>query len=455
MAADSRKLSRKDYADYEFVVRESERLLAMGIEARMEYYRDHREDVLSALWGKGGGSLECTRQGTQRFAQIVARGLEALGRNALKHSATTLTSALKAKFVDNALEICAATTEENAHDIFTSVVHEVEQGYKELTHYIPCSFAAHKEPVSLAIGPVQFVPRETFMQENDAALRDGREAESSSAWRYEELKRFFSVFDWVACVRVPPCDRSVSEQRSREVTQRALDLFKLIVGGEGARRVGQGHSLMAPNVLANLTSSDTDDFSISWSRQVPGAIVPDGWYRQVSEFKPWRTAESIISDHWKNWANIPEPQQRFLDALSWHGDGLCDPDTQAATLKFWTAIERVVSFREGDPVTRRAALLSVSDASQFSTRFKQCQSLYTHRSRILHGNECCKTPKSSGIVIQMEELSKKILMFYLSMVAELQAKGTLTRHAMQDVFTKYEELSRKAEGPAVERVHRR
>jgi hypothetical protein len=86
VATDRLTLSRKDYADYEFIVKESERLIALGdIKQRMKYYSEHKEDALSALLGSEGRALECTRQGAQRFTQIVARGLEALGPPARRH----------------------------------------------------------------------------------------------------------------------------------------------------------------------------------------------------------------------------------------------------------------------------------------------------------------------------------------------------------------------------------
>jgi hypothetical protein len=446
VATDRLTLSRKDYADYAFIVKESERLFALGgIEERMKYYSEHKEDALSALYGTEGRALECTRQGAQRFAQIVARGLEALGPLARRHSTSSLVSSLKTRFADSAVEICANTTEENAHDIFDSVVQEADKKYKELTHYIPCTFAAHKEPARFAIGPVCFVLRDIFMQEKGEALRDRRESKGTPDWPFNELERFFSKYDWVASVRVPPCDPSVSKDRAHELVQRVLDLFKLVVGGDRAARVRQAYDLAAPNVAASLTSSETGDFSISWSRRVPGAIVPDDWYHQISEFKPWQIGESIISAHWENWGDIPEPQQRFLDGLSWHGDALSDADAQAATLKFWTGIERVVSLKDNDPVTKRASLFSIADPSQFPARFKQCQRLYAHRSKIIHGTEGYKTPKSSIVAIEMEDLSKKVLLFYLSIVDDLKSKGDLTRAGMHDVFAKYERLSRRME----------
>jgi len=446
VATDRLTLSRKDYADYEFIVKESERLLALGgIKERMKYYSEHKEDALSALWGTEGRALECTRQGAHRFTQIVARGLEALGPLARRHSASSLVSSLKTRFADRAIEICAKTTEENAHDIFDTLLQDAEKEHNELTHYIPCSFAAHKEPAHFAIGPVCFVLREIFMQERDAALRHRRDSKDTPDWPFDELQRFFSKYDWVASVRVPPCDPSVSKDRAHELVQRVLDLFKLVVGGDRAARVRRAYDLAAPNVAASLTSSETGDFSISCSRRVPGAIVPDDWYRQISEFKPWQIGESIISAHWENWGDIPEPQQRFLDGLSWHGDALSDADAQAATLKFWIAIERVVSLKDNDPVTRRASIFSVADPSQFPARFKQCQRLYTHRSKIIHGTEGYKTPKSSIVAIEMEDLSKRVLLFYLSIVNDLKSKGALSTAGMHDVFTKYERLSRRIE----------
>lgn len=456
VAADKLALSRKDYADYEFIVREIERLLALGgIEERMKYYSEHKEDALATLWGMEGRSIECTRRGAERFAQIIARGLEAMGPPGRKHSVLSLTSALKRRFVDKALEISANTTDENAHEIFDSLVSEVEKEHKGLTHHIPCSLAAHHEPSRFVIGPVRFVLRDIFMKENEAALRQRWKSEHTTDLHYDELQRFFSKYDWVASVQVPACDSSVSKGRAQEVVKRVLDFFKLVVGGDRAARVRQAYDLATPNMTVTLASTDMGEFSISWSRRVAGAIVPDDWYRQISEFKPWQIGESIISDHWKNWEVVPEPLQRFLDGLSWHGDALSDTDSQAAILKFWTAIERVVSLKENDhEVIRRASVFSVANLSQFPKRFRECQRLYAYRSKIIHGAVGYKTPKSSAVAAEMEDLSKRVVLFYLFVAEGLKSRGTLTRDALREVFDNYDKLSRQAQGESVRRRDR-
>jgi hypothetical protein len=435
---DREMLSKKDYTDYEFIVRESERLVALEPAQLLKYYSEHKEDALSTLFGTEGRSLPCTRAGAERFGQIVVRGLKALGPNARKHSASSLTSALKARFVDKAIEIVSAITDENAHELFESVARSLEEGHKELTHYIPCSIAAHRKPDRFTIGPVNFLLQDIFMQEKETGLRSSMASRPTSEWEFEELKKFFSKFSWVASVQVPPCDTSVSTERARAVVQRTLDLFKLVVGSRRAANVRQAYDLTIPDATTTLVSSEVGAFSLSHARRLLDAIVPDDWYDQISEFTQWRVGESIISEHWEKWGDIPEPQQRFLDGLSWHGDAICDQDAQARILKFWTAIERVVSLKDGDPVTERAAIFSVDDVADFPRFFKQCQRLYAKRSNVIHGAEGYKTAMSPASALETEELSKRVLLFYLSVVDGLKLKGTLTRAAVQVVFDRFD-----------------
>jgi hypothetical protein len=437
-------LSRKDYTDYEFIVQEVGRLIELSPEQLLKYYSEHKDDALSTLWGPDGRTLPCTRAGWQRFDQIVTRGLNALGANARTHAPSTLRSALMGKFVAEAQKIVADTTQENAHEIFEHVVRAVEEEYKELTHYVPCSVVAHKKPERFTIGPVGFVLREMFMRENESALRAALTSSPASGWQFRELESFFSRFQWVAFVRILACDESISTVQARRVVQRALDLFKLFIGSERAANVKQGYDLSIPGTSSTLVSSEPGAFSLTHSRRLRDAIVIDDWYSQLSGVQQWRTAEGIVSASWQNWDNVGEPFQRFLDSLSWHGDAIAEPDAQARILKFWTAIERVVSLKNGDPVTRRAAVMSVADLADFAKRFQQCQKLYSIRSNILHGTQPYHAAGSVEAAFQAERLSQLVLLGYLRMLNVLEKKAAVTRDGLHTALHGLDKISRDA-----------
>ncbi len=445
MVINHEKLSRKDYTDYEFIVQEVCRLIELGPKQLLKYYSEHKEDALSTLWGSDGRTLPCTRTAWERFDQIVTRGLKALGPNARTHDPSNLRSALIRKFAAEAQKIVADTTQENAHEIFEHVVRAVEEKYTELTHYIPCSVVAHKKPERFTIGPVGFVLRDMFMKENESALRAALASSPTSDWQFRQLQSFFSKFEWVAFVRVTACDQSVSTARARRVVQRCLDLFKLFIGSERAANVKQGYDLSIPDTISTLVSSEPNSLSLTHGWRLRDAITPDDWYLQLSEVKQWRTAERIISATWENWDDVGEPYQRFLDALSWHGDAIVEPDAQARIVKFWTAIERVVSLKNGDPVTRRAAVMSVADVGDFDGRFQQCQKLYANRSDIIHGTEAYRAGRSPEVAFQTGQLSQWVITNYLRMINDLESRTTLTRDVLHKALQLLDKISRDAQ----------
>ena len=80
--------------------------------------------------------------------------------------------------------------------------------------------------------------------------------------------------------------------------QRALDVFKLIVGGERAAHVKQGHDSRIPEAYAELVSKASGKF-----------LIHLGW--------------------WSTWDHADEIEVRFLDALAWHSDAISERDAGA------------------------------------------------------------------------------------------------------------------------------
>ncbi|HEV2378383.1 MAG TPA: hypothetical protein VG206_01155 [Terriglobia bacterium] len=438
-------LSKKDYADYEFIVKEIGRLLSLGgPKELLDYYRTHQADALfGTLPTEDGRSFPCSYEGVERFRQIVVRGVDALGLAGKKHSVKVLTHALKEKFVREAKEITANTTAENAHELFLCVAREEEAKHEELTHYIPCAVVTDRTPDRFAIRPVNFVLREIFMEENDDALRKEADSYPHGEFELQELREFFSKYSWVALVKAPPCDPEVSKARARLAIQRALNLIKLFFPSDRTRRVAQAGELTTPVNTSWLVSSDARGFTLSWSRRGLDAILTDNWFEQISAFDQWKIAEWVILTSWERWDEVPEPYQRFLDGLAWHGDAVSEPDAQARTIKFWTAIERVVSLRDSDPVVKRAALFSIETPGDYEARLKQASTLYTRRSMILHGSARYKDKRSIETASKTEDLSRRVLLSYLTNVVSLvRLRENATREDMTRLFQHFHSVIR-------------
>jgi len=442
MTLDPKRLSEKDFDDYEFICREGARLAAMEPQALFEHFRLHPEDRFHWMPRPRGGELFLSRQADLRFLQIATRGLLALGTDREKHSLEKVVGAVKSELVSR-LDEPSKITDENAHDVFRAAIQALAVTHSRLTHFIPCTVVVHEVTPRFRIGPVEFALRSLFMHENESQIRRRKEGPQGSDLGFEQLEKFFSRFRWIAHVAVEPCDAAVSTQRARRAVQMALDLFKLYVGSSRASCVRQGYDLGIPTETAELVSDEPHGFSILWGRRIGDAIVNDNWFRQVSVQKPWQEAESLISRALSTWGEVPEPEQRFLDALAWHGEAVTDPEPQSRVLKFWIAIERVASLHSGVSVAKRAALLSCNNPEEFEGQLSKCNSLYSKRSAVSHGALGRESATSLETASRVEMLSRTALAAYLMLLERLQKRGDMSKGSLEVEFEQLEKICRK------------
>ena len=120
--------------------------------------------------------------------------------------------------------------------------------------------------------------------------------------------------------------------------------------------------------------------------------------------------------------SLDEIQVRFLDGLSWHSDAISEPDLGARIVKFWTAIERVLSTSHTSKISVRAAVLSSYTFEDFHKRSQNLSEVYQKRNDVVHGsanrgNESWYVEAS----VASEEASKTTLFQYLYAIPQILA----------------------------------
>jgi len=437
MTDHQRTLSRKDFRDYEFILKEMERALSMVGPALMAHYNAHQEDAFYTLpRSDGRGHLPFTRKGESHFYEIVHRGLRAMGSASRRYDISNLVNALKLAFIAGK-EDEPPLTAENAHELFETVIREVEEGLDVLTHYIPCSIVAHSQPDQFEVGPVKFVWRERFFRENESVLRTTIDETPGFEWGFEALESFFKQSSWVAMVTIEAADKEKSSERAREITQTALDMLKAVIGSARGAGIRQAYDNGMPSRIASLNLAAGKGFSPSWGSRSHDAVLTEDWHQVIRTLPFWETAESILDRYSNAWEVLDEPYLRFLDALKWHGEAISDSEPNARSVKYWIAVERLVSFRSNDDVTKKAASLSCESPRQFPDHFKKCQRLFGKRSAIVHGSASRETGESEGVALEIENLSRTLLFSYLRLIRELELDGRCDR---QGLATEFESL---------------
>jgi hypothetical protein len=378
------RLDEKDDADYEVILAEFESFIRKPKEEQLQELMQHPWEALSSPKTPNGSTLFASPPAHDRFVQIAKRGLKHLGVAAKRHRLEVILPRLQEEFVSR-LIAKADINPQNAHSVFEAAVAKAEASYEALTFYVPCSVVAHRACDRFSIGPVTFVIRESFLREHETAIRESATTENLTFTNIllERTNTFYTEFQWIACLSVPACDRQIAKKRALAGVQKALDVFKLVVGGERAAHVKQGYDSRVPEAHAELVSKASGEFSILLGGKMQDAVVNDDWYAQVISAPFWPLIQSVLFSWWNNWDHAEEIEVRFLDALAWHSDAISEHEAGAKIVKFWTAIERILSAVHGSIAPRAAVLCAEPGA--FLAKEQQFSGLYQKRSDVVHG----------------------------------------------------------------------
>jgi len=422
-------LSRKDFEDYEFVVAELGKMAKKNFAEIKEHHKDHPEDDLYTVrHPKDNHLMLFTREGMRRLWQIARRGLKSIGPEGGKYDLKTVVDGIEKLFLAKLFDDPSSINDEQAHELFMQALAEISKTFVSSTHHIPCSLAAHRSPAQFLIGPVEFQLSEAFWNKNEKAIIESLKREL----QHDSIKQFFTQQWWVASVEVAPCDPVIAEMRATEAIQSSLDLFKLFVGSGRAARVGHAYVAGLPRHSSRLYS-DSDGFHVTQSWSSGNAIVKDDWLADVVNFLPWVFGAEMISNRLRTWGGLADPEQRFLDAIAWHSEGISESNPAARILKFWTAIERTVSLKIRDKVSVRSAILS-AEATDFPQQFEKCQRLYSLRSEIVHGTYHGDGEKLASSSLETEKVSQAVLTSYAFIAGQLKAANRLSRAAIEAEF---------------------
>jgi Apea-like HEPN len=174
------------------------------------------------------------------------------------------------------------------------------------------------------------------------------------------------------------------------------------------------HPVTVPSDYAELVSPSDGSFSVRLGGKLQDAVLNAHWYEQVTEGPAWRLLESILVNYQTAWGELDEIQTRFLDALAWHSDAISDPDLGARIVKFWTAVERLLSTSHGSKISARAAILSSGTPEEFEANAAALSAAYQKRSDVVHGNaNRANESWYTAAARTSEEASRTVLFQYL------------------------------------------
>jgi hypothetical protein len=429
---DTQRRSEKDFGDYEFIATEIERLVKLPAEAQLARFRSDPWGTLVGLKAVDGSFLPLSREASDRFRQIAIRGLKTLGERARDHQVTKVADLLKTEFVDFVRRDVEINSD-NAHEVFEAAISKLGEEYSELTHYVPCSVVIQQATTTFNIGPVTFRLREAFLKDCEPdiirCLDSGGKNTQFTEHTRMRLHRFFDDYQWIACVTIPPCDPKISRRRAYAVIQKALDVFKIFVGSDRGTHVRHGHDFNLPADYVELAASGPQEFLVTIGGNTQDAVLNDNWYEQALAHPSWPLLHAVLTAYREHGGVLDEIQSRFLDALSWHSDAISETDLGARIMKFWIAIERLLSLSRGSNVAARCAVLFSTNSEEFATRCQSLSIAYQRRSDVVHG-DADRSSESWYVeaAAEAEEASTRAVFKYLDAITHIRQSGASSDH---------------------------
>ena len=439
--------------DVRFVLSRIEWFATQPVETVRAHFRTHKMDGLCTVphpSGKGTGFI-CGREAYLRINALGERFLACHRDKAAKVRLQEYTQELRAELVRRFIKESEPVERKNVDRMLSTAYRRISHRFEGLVHYIPCSVFLARRPAEFEVGPVRFMLRSKFEDAYGAEIEARREALASemledaramaeqsptaaidvSPAHYERLADsitsrmtgFFQRFDWVAIVEIPECDERTSERRALLAVEAALDMLKLLIGQSHTYKLGTAYGPRPNADSATLSRSPDGDLRISVSMGYQGNVIDNDWLSIILEQGRFyfetgvQTIGAIVDPNTATYLKL-----RFLDALRWYGEGVCENSLGAQVIKFVTAIEAMtVTGKERNErgeergvteiVTNRTTALSWHPC--WKTRGKRVNEIgavYDCRSRLVHGTMSPNDESLEEMAWKAEEIAQSALL---------------------------------------------
>ena len=445
--------SEQNINDVQFILNQVEWFLAKPPEELMSYFKEHKLDALYSLaHPKGKGMLICGYEAYQRFNILAERFLSSQKDKAVNVHLPEYAKAIRAEFVRRFIEEPKAVVDRrNVDRMLSSAYRCISKEFDTVIHYIPCSIFRSNDPAEFEVGPVDFVHKFKFeelygekieaqrailakkhQERCQEAIRSGTPADRGATPAQSEglanhlvdnLKDFFSRFDWIAVVKIGKCDSYTSRKRALLVVEGALNILKLLLSQRYSDKLGTAYKPSLQTHIATLTRSSDNSLNISVSKRYGGNMPGDNWGEVISKQGRYffetaaRTLDCLIDPE-----RSTHLKQRFLDALAWYGDAVSENSPAAQVVKYVSAIERMTGTgiehdEQGNErgvtkiVTRRSTIFyhHASDKTYESCK-TEISKIYNCRSNLVHGSISPFDESVSEMAYRAEQVARLILL---------------------------------------------
>lgn len=417
---------QQNFADLNFICEKVVWYLKQQPRDLIEYFKTHRMDALYSIPDKKRGAIICGREASERFYNIAERHLSSQREEKNKSDLDEFVKKLKEEFSRRFLQEGEEITEKNMDRMISTAYRSLSREFKLFIHYIPCSIFSSGALKKFDIGPVCFLHKSEFdstygdeinglriqfkeqhREQCNSAIVSGlslhniateEQSQHLAEHFVDGLQSFYENYEWVAVVEIPTCNEKISYNRALAATKMALNILKLLLGGEYTYRIRTGVDHGESPTSAKLMRED-GKLKIALSRSASGNVIGDAWLNVLMDNASYHFGLATkVLELSIGFSDPPPLCARFIDSLSWYGDAVSERSYAAKIVKFMTSIERITGTgieKDDDGrergvteiVTNRSSILySIATGEDIEKSKLKVSDIYECRSNLVHGS---------------------------------------------------------------------
>ncbi len=414
------KMNKKEnlVVDVKFVLDECIRLASI---ASTDLNKLPREDSLYTLpYPSGIGHLICGEAAAERINALAKNAMQRAGL-ARRIELSTIRHPLERLIVSRFLVEKRSLDVQQLDRALSAAIKEVKLKLTTTTHLVPCHLISARDPERIVIGPVTFHNRSSIRTLLLRKAREiGRGDGSERSLLHRKLQaaalRYYRNFQWVAEVKIAACDAATSAIVAKDAVTAALDCLHIIFGFNHTEKMRVGGAAIRFDRRAHLQISAVRMVEPSLASTGFGHIeYMDGWSNALEgdDFRFWMELCGTVLEAAVD-PDLERPlSRRFLDAAQWFGEACRDSSASTRTIKFMTAMERLLTTGEERDVSlimaKRTADLCFYPGDSREHWRKKAARAYTYRSNLVHGSMSPRDPDVSNGAVIAADVAQTVL----------------------------------------------
>lgn len=404
----------------------------------------------------GHGSIRCGKAALSKLFLLAERAVRQSSysnRMDVQEVANNLQKIVSDRFIGEGRPI----NQQQADRAVSAAIKQSSRNMLDQRYYIPCHIGNDKTPKAFQIGDVKFKLMKDFIREispNIEKYKTSHPADLKIDLSNEAIK-YYKSFDWVADIKVSKSSVMISRQKAERIVQLTLDSIHVGLRSYHSKYI----RMLGPNMFVDRRGEISSDMEgnlnitgfVSWKT----SKLPDNWGQLLTS--------SAMADFYNlvgiaiSEGTTPEPfprqmSNRLIDALTWYGQAARDEHFPSQTVKFVTAMERLLitpSEKEKEVSqifrNRGAALASFLSRENYSDLLSMFKDVYSLRSAIVHGSRSPLNTIYNLDGLQADELAARVIIgFTLFCRKEGLTSTTVTDKKLEESFKEIETIAKSS-----------